>query len=1275
MSKFSKLSSGLPVPSGLPPPTSSNSRSESPRAPRKSLSHFTPVGDNYSLAMPPPSRISTGSLPPPFQPTTGLHRRMSSISSVTDADSQPSASSSPPSLLPAYANSAAKPPNPRSSLLSPSPTGAPSGLLPMSSIRKSTTFSPALTQPNSRGIIPAFRKLSLGKPPTGVVDEFQPALPPLPPSYTASPGLSIPAPTSYAGQSSTPLDGDITPRREVPMDDALPSPITPVTLPPASGRPHLSSERPTSPAVLSQKFAVEDPITVPSMGLSGTLKFIGPAKFKPGIWAGIQLDTDGAGKNDGTVGGVRYFDCPPNCGIFVLAQKLARFGDTDSMALKSTDSTPGIGLVTPGPPTSGIQRPTPGGLLLPTPSKLGPRLGKGTNGSAINLRKYGRPTPNPNDRSLPSPGPVGAGLPPTRPNGLAPPSVSRSSSGRRMTIGPTANVRNARTSPVSRHDPQAMSTRARSPSAPQRTAGLSTRGLANGNLANSARSAALANTGSAPVRRTPLGPGSRPTVMSDSRLTGRWRDTLANPRKPPAKLAAEAGKSSGTATPRNPPPVDANQSPSLSPAIPVELFQRVKLKLEMLEAENKVLRLENKQGRAQLEARQLVEKDLIRKQVLEEIGASKNTPNGGDHGLASAKSQRTESDESTQPGTPPGQESPLLKRSQAVGQAMWPASVAGTPSRNDGEALPSIGDRIAKLSQKFASIDSSPGRRDSSQSDSSSQFSLERKQSTSNIKPEGHEDNLNDEILQLTEVIQNKEKTIKDLETQLAERRAASPSSPGGTSKKLSLDQAQTEIEQLRRDMSQLHAQLEAAEQTRQLAELAHLEERQKFEAQLSDERADAQKSVQVIEELKAVLAENEKIVVQQKEDIQALIRQMDILVGKALHAMQVIREMDWAEDSQATLTGTRGEGPARTADHAPFTAVSAESDDLVSLQQEQSEQVSRALDSTAQAVERLQKVNHRLSMDLHSVLQERALSPSDGTAVSVAPVSSRSTPPPMANGTSAIVHGSPFGNDGNTHTIDAEERYRQLVAENEVLQAQCEELKIDLRQKEDLVASLYRKKHAAAGLEGRSPYSPGSFLGTVSNSSQADLEFDFALNGSQESLRRPGGCDEAIHPTALKNPLHPALNDSLKELHMLVSEAEVDQIDVSNEILGEEVLRLRETSTELQQRLEDALAEKATIQSRVEAAEAKLAQCIKDLEGAQQRYEAQSGELEAAQDAIAAQASQIDQLKNPSSRGRASDSTASSAEAETVAAATAVAQLRREVDDLRNLMAAKDNQ
>ncbi|CAO0796686.1 unnamed protein product [Mucor circinelloides] len=75
-------------------------------------------------------------------------------------------------------------------------------------------------------------------------------------------------------------------------------------------------------------------IAVDSMGIVGTLKFLGEAEFKEGVWAGIQLDIVGSGKNDGSVKGIRYFSCPAQTGLFVLASKVTPLGD-DSDSVRS----------------------------------------------------------------------------------------------------------------------------------------------------------------------------------------------------------------------------------------------------------------------------------------------------------------------------------------------------------------------------------------------------------------------------------------------------------------------------------------------------------------------------------------------------------------------------------------------------------------------------------------------------------------------------------------------------------------------------------------------------------------------------------------------------------------------------------------------------------------------------------------------------------------------------------------------------------------------------
>ncbi|XP_055971264.1 CAP-Gly domain-containing linker protein 1-like [Sorex fumeus] len=55
----------------------------------------------------------------------------------------------------------------------------------------------------------------------------------------------------------------------------------------------------------------------------GFIQFLGETQFAPGQWAGIVLD-EPIGKNDGSVAGVRYFQCEPLKGIFTRPSKLSR---------------------------------------------------------------------------------------------------------------------------------------------------------------------------------------------------------------------------------------------------------------------------------------------------------------------------------------------------------------------------------------------------------------------------------------------------------------------------------------------------------------------------------------------------------------------------------------------------------------------------------------------------------------------------------------------------------------------------------------------------------------------------------------------------------------------------------------------------------------------------------------------------------------------------------------------------------------------------------------
>uniref|UniRef100_A0A8C5GTU1 CAP-Gly domain-containing linker protein 4-like n=1 Tax=Gouania willdenowi TaxID=441366 RepID=A0A8C5GTU1_GOUWI len=56
---------------------------------------------------------------------------------------------------------------------------------------------------------------------------------------------------------------------------------------------------------------------------TGVVQFYGKTNFAPGLWLGIELDKP-SGKNDGSVGGVRYFSCPPKHGLFAPPSHVQR---------------------------------------------------------------------------------------------------------------------------------------------------------------------------------------------------------------------------------------------------------------------------------------------------------------------------------------------------------------------------------------------------------------------------------------------------------------------------------------------------------------------------------------------------------------------------------------------------------------------------------------------------------------------------------------------------------------------------------------------------------------------------------------------------------------------------------------------------------------------------------------------------------------------------------------------------------------------------------------
>ena len=64
---------------------------------------------------------------------------------------------------------------------------------------------------------------------------------------------------------------------------------------------------------MADEFQVGDHVDV--SGVRAVVRYVGQADFAPGPWIGVELEVP-EGKNNGTVMGVRYFDCEDKYGKF-----------------------------------------------------------------------------------------------------------------------------------------------------------------------------------------------------------------------------------------------------------------------------------------------------------------------------------------------------------------------------------------------------------------------------------------------------------------------------------------------------------------------------------------------------------------------------------------------------------------------------------------------------------------------------------------------------------------------------------------------------------------------------------------------------------------------------------------------------------------------------------------------------------------------------------------------------------------------------------------------
>lgn len=81
----------------------------------------------------------------------------------------------------------------------------------------------------------------------------------------------------------------------------------------------------TAPSEGPVKLHEGSQVLLTSSNEMGTIRYIGPTDFAPGIWLGLELRS-AKGKNDGSVGEKRYFTCKLNHGVLVRPSRVTYRG-------------------------------------------------------------------------------------------------------------------------------------------------------------------------------------------------------------------------------------------------------------------------------------------------------------------------------------------------------------------------------------------------------------------------------------------------------------------------------------------------------------------------------------------------------------------------------------------------------------------------------------------------------------------------------------------------------------------------------------------------------------------------------------------------------------------------------------------------------------------------------------------------------------------------------------------------------------------------------------
>eukprot|EP00794_Sanderia_malayensis_P005248 gene5248-5912_t len=120
----------------------------------------------------------------------------------------------------------------------------------------------------------------------------------------------------------------------------------------------MASSTPATPASGSLKIGTR--VEIIGKGLVGSVQYCGMTSFASGKWIGVALD-EPKGKNDGTVQQKRYFECPPNHGMFIRQSQIMVLQEPSS----NQDSSESTLAETPSPTEQASRIAPPSGLAKP----------------------------------------------------------------------------------------------------------------------------------------------------------------------------------------------------------------------------------------------------------------------------------------------------------------------------------------------------------------------------------------------------------------------------------------------------------------------------------------------------------------------------------------------------------------------------------------------------------------------------------------------------------------------------------------------------------------------------------------------------------------------------------------------------------------------------------------------------------------------------------------------------------------------------------------------